>query len=203
MKRLLVATSNRHKVEEIAAMLGTGWQVESLQAHPQVQLPEETGSTFAANAQLKAEAASRHLPELWVLADDSGLEVDALGGRPGVYSARFAGPGANDAQNRARLKEELAALRVAGDVGPWSGRFCCALVLARGGRMLECCEGRVEGRLLELEQGAGGFGYDSMFVPQGHEQSFGLLSAEIKNALSHRARALAALLPKLQALTAS
>src|SRR4051794_33733585 len=104
--RLLVATKNAHKTAEIRAMLGADWTVEDLTVHPDIPAPEETGSTFAENAAIKALAASARFPG-YVLADDSGLEVDALGGAPGVISARYAGPGATDADNRGRLLREL------------------------------------------------------------------------------------------------
>src|SRR4051812_10972292 len=107
VKKLLVATGNRHKTEEIRAMLGGEWVVEDLKDHPQLPEPEESGVTFAENAAIKALAASRALPGLMVLADDSGLEVDALYGAPGVTSARYAGAGASDADNREKLKGEL------------------------------------------------------------------------------------------------
>ena len=189
MKRLLVATGNAHKTEEIAAMLGSSWQVTDLRSHPELQSPEETGLTFEANARIKAEAASAALPELWVLSDDSGLEVDALGGEPGVWSARYAGPEAKDADNRERLKRELPA--VPQDVpGGWRARFRCCMALAREGRTEEVFHGSVEGRVICAEQGEGGFGYDPLFIPNGYELTFGLLPAEVKNALSHRAKAM-------------
>ncbi|MCA1963933.1 MAG: RdgB/HAM1 family non-canonical purine NTP pyrophosphatase [Prosthecobacter sp.] len=187
MPQIIFATSNAHKVQEVAAMLGNTWSVQGLRDHPGVTLPEETGTTFEENAVLKAEAASAALPGLWVLADDSGLEVDALGGEPGVYSARYAGPGATDADNRARLKVELAKL----SPQVFTGRFRCCLVLARAGRTQHITHGTVEGRLRLQEQGTGGFGYDPLFQPDGFEDTFGVLPSEVKNQLSHRARALA------------
>ncbi len=158
--------------------------------HSSIPLPEETGSTFDENAAIKALGGSSALPGVLVLADDSGLEVDVLGGGPGVWSARYAGEGATDAENRAKLKEALR--RKAFNPGQmFRGRFRCHLALARDGEVLHTCHGTVEGSLMLREQGEGGFGYDSMFVPTGHRQSFGLLSEEVKNQLSHRAAALA------------
>ncbi len=191
VKQLLVATGNRHKTEEIRAILGPGWVVKDLQDHPLLPQPEETGATFADNARIKALAASAALPDALVLADDSGLEVDALGGAPGVRSARYAGAKATDADNRERLKGELRALMQRGAEGPFAGRFRCSICLAKSGGVLGEFDGAVEGRLLLSEEGAGGFGYDALFVPEGFEQSFGALPAETKNRLSHRARALA------------
>lgn len=167
-------------------MLGEPWQVQGLRDFPEVQLPEETGTTFEANAILKAEAASAALPGCFVIADDSGLEVDALGGEPGVYSARYAGVEATDADNRRKLKEELGRLAPEG----FTGRFRCCLAVARDGRILNVTHGTVEGTLRLEEQGAGGFGYDPLFQPDGFADTFGVLPAEVKNQLSHRARAL-------------
>ena len=168
-------------------MLGAAWRVEDLRAHPQLVSPEEDGLTFEANACIKAEAASRELPGVLVLSDDSGLEVDALGKEPGVQSARYAGVGASNAENRARLMREMKTIGV--DVS--AARFRCCMALSRDGVTLATFSGAVEGRVRDYEQGEGGFGYDSMFVPEGFSDSFGVLSAEVKNSLSHRARALA------------
>lgn len=187
MLTLIFATSNVHKVQEVATMLGEPWQVHGLRDYPNVVLPEETGTTFEANAILKAEAASAALPGLFVIADDSGLEVDALNGEPGVYSARYAGPDATDADNRVRLKAELGKLPPA----TFTGRFHCCLVLAKDGQALHVTHGTVEGTLRLEEQGIGGFGYDALFQPDGYADTFGVLPPEVKNQLSHRARALA------------
>jgi XTP/dITP diphosphohydrolase len=187
---LFVATGNAHKTEEIAQMMGPAWTVEDLHTHPELEAPEETGTTFEANARIKAEAASVALPDIWVLSDDSGLEVDALGGEPGVYSARYGGPGAGDKGNRDHLKLHLRSVSPDKDQG-WAARFRCCMALARGGVTLAVFNGSVEGRIIAEEQGEGGFGYDPLFIPDGHEQTFGVLPAAVKNALSHRARALA------------
>ncbi len=186
MPSLLVATKNAHKTAEIRAILGGAWDVSDLTAHPEVPAPEETGATFEENARIKAEAASRVFPGI-VLSDDSGLEVDALGGEPGVQSALYSGKHGDNAANRARLKRELLACSAP---QPWTARFRCTMALARTGQTLAVCDGRVEGRVIAGERGDGGFGYDSMFIPDGHHGTFGELPAEIKNTLSHRARAL-------------
>jgi XTP/dITP diphosphohydrolase len=183
MRRLLIATKNAHKTSEIQAILGNGWQVEDLTGHPEIPAPEETGATFAENASIKALAASRIFPE-YVLADDSGLEVDALAGAPGVQSARYSGLNATDARNRARLLKELSGVES-------KARFRCVMALAQHGKVLGSFEGAVEGRIGLTERGAGGFGYDSLFFPDGFTETFGELSCEIKNSLSHRARAVA------------
>ena len=187
MPSLLIATKNAHKTAEIRAILGDAWEVSDLTAHPEVPAPEETGATFEENARIKAEAASRIFPGI-VLSDDSGLEVDALGGEPGVHSALYAGTHGDDAANRARLKRELLAC---GTPQPWRTRFRCTMAIAQAGCTLAVCDGRVEGRVIAEEHGGGGFGYDSMFIPDGHAETFGVLPADVKNGLSHRARALA------------
>jgi XTP/dITP diphosphohydrolase len=188
MPQLLIATKNAHKTQEIGAMLGAAWDLTDLCAHPEIPAPEETGSTFVQNATIKALEASRLFPG-WVLADDSGLSVDALGGAPGILSARYAGPQASDAQNRALVLERLAAFP---EDYQRTARFSCVMALAQSGEIKALFHGIVEGRLLSEEQGSGGFGYDSLFVPDGHSDSFGVLSAEQKNSISHRARALTA-----------
>jgi XTP/dITP diphosphohydrolase len=188
MNQLLVATGNAHKTWEIRAILGQGFTVTDLTAHPEIVPAEETGTTFAENATLKAAGASRCFDGL-VIADDSGLEVDALGGAPGVVSARYSGADATDASNRAKLLAELAKTGAA----PRTARFHCVIALARGGEVLATYDGAVEGRIIDSERGDGGFGYDSLFVPDGYGQTFAELPAEVKNTLSHRARALAKL----------
>lgn len=199
MRQLLVATSNPHKTAEIQAMLGDGWKVLDLRAFPHLPLPEETGDTFAENAIIKAELVSRAVPDLLVLSDDSGLEVDALGGAPGVRSARFAGPNATDADNRMRLKKELAGVPDGSSSRP-TARFHCCMAVAKEGGILHTFHGTVEGWIIPQELGEGGFGYDPLFVPDGHEQTFGELPAEVKNRLSHRARALQQVIEWLAAM---
>ena len=170
-------------------MLAGRFDVTYLCAHPEIHSPEETGRTFAENAGIKALSASAHFGG-WVLADDSGICVDALHGAPGVRSARYAGPEATDAQNRSHLLAQMTAFHGATQR---RARFQCALVLAHGGVLRGLFQGSVEGTLLDVEQGLGGFGYDPLFVPDGYEDSFGVLRADIKNAISHRSRALVAL----------
>jgi len=188
-KTLLVSTHNAHKVAEIREILGADFEVLDLSTIAVVGEVEETGLTFEENATLKALAVSGHF-DGWVIADDSGLEVDALDGGPGVWSARFSGPGATDASNRALLLEKLEGVRGK----ERSARFRCVIVLARAGRKFAAFSGSVEGVVINQEKGAGGFGYDPLFVPEGHCETFAQLGSEVKNALSHRARALANLL---------
>lgn len=187
MPNLLIATKNAHKTAEFRAVLGDAWQITDLCVHPHISAPEETGRTFAENASIKAVQASTQF-DGWVLADDSGLEVDALGGAPGVFSARYAGLQASDAQNRALLLRELSVFP---EPAARRARFHCALALAEAGSVIEVFHGACEGHIQLAESGFGGFGYDSLFVPEGYRQSFAELSPQMKNQLSHRARAVA------------
>lgn len=181
-KRVIVATRNAHKVEEIRAILSQ-FEVLDLSAVEDPPEVEETGTTFVENATLKAVAISR-LTDALVLSDDSGLEVDALGGEPGVYSSRYAGEEGNDVLNNEKLLREL------GNRDDRTARFRCVMVIARGGEVLADFSGSVEGRILTGPRGEGGFGYDPLFSPEGYEESFAELGEEIKNGMSHRARAL-------------
>jgi XTP/dITP diphosphohydrolase len=193
MQTLLIATRNGHKTREIGQILGSGWDVRDLGSLPHAPNIEETGATFEENAALKAITISKIFTGL-VLADDSGLEVDALEGAPGVRSARFAGPNATDAENRFLLVQKLRNL--GGDEFP--ARFRCVMVLASQGELLGSFGGVVRGKVVLEERGESGFGYDSLFIPQGYTETFGELQSEIKNSLSHRGRALAHVLEFLR-----
>ena len=181
-KRVVVATRNAHKVGEIRAILKE-FEIRDLSLIENPPLVEETGTTFLENATLKALSISRLTDDL-VLSDDSGLEVDALDGDPGVYSSRYAGEEGNDALNNAKLLRELE------ETSNRQARFRCVMVLARQGEPLADFSGAVEGTILPDRQGEGGFGYDPLFVPDGFQESFAELGEEVKNFLSHRARAL-------------
>ncbi len=187
MIELLLATRNAHKTEEIQRILGPQFKVNDLAGYPEIPHIAETGRTFQENAILKALTVSRKLPGL-VIADDSGLEVDALNGTPGIHSARFAGPNATDKEKIDKLLDELA--RVGAIKNARCARFRCVLALARKGKVLGVFEGIVEGQIADRPRGSRGFGYDPIFAPQGFEQTFGELGPEEKNQLSHRARAL-------------
>ncbi len=188
-RTLLIATHNAHKTGEMRAILGEHFEsITDLTTLPGMTPPDETGSTFAENSEIKALAASRAMPEAFVLADDSGLEVDALGGAPGIYSSRFSGDNATDATNRERLLAELARPEHA--ESPRTARFRCAVTVARGGEVIAQFDGTVEGRIADSMTGEGGFGYDPLFIPEGCNQSFGELPEEVKNGMSHRGRAL-------------
>jgi XTP/dITP diphosphohydrolase len=197
-RRLLVASSNSHKTAEIRAILGPDFDVSDLGAYPNLPPVEETGSSFAENATIKALSAS-HVFDGLVLADDSGLEVDALGGAPGVWSARYAGTRATDTENRAKLLRELAAAGARGKQR--RARFRCVIALARAGTLLGTFDGAVEGVIINAERGEGGFGYDALFVPEGHCETFAQISRAMKNRLSHRARALAKVRESFDALS--
>lgn len=183
LPRLVLATRNAHKTAEIRAMIGDRFEVMDATAFADFPEIEETGTTFLENARLKAQGISCHV-EGWVLSDDSGLEVDALGGRPGVWSSSFGGEEGNHAKNNARLLAEMAGKTDRG------ARFRCTMVLARRGIEQANFSGTVEGYLVESLQGARGFGYDPLFVPADYDRTFAELGDEIKNSLSHRSRAL-------------
>ncbi len=186
---LIVASHNRGKVREIKALLGPHGIEPVSAGELGLPEPEETGSTFAANAELKARAAAdagKHP----ALADDSGLWVNALNGDPGIYSARWAGPTKDFALAMARVERELLE-RKAQD---FSAKFVCALSLALPHGEMQTFEGEVHGHLTFPPRGTLGFGYDPIFVPEGFEQSFGEIDPHLKNAMSHRARAFEKLL---------
>jgi XTP/dITP diphosphohydrolase len=185
MQHLIVATCNAHKTREIRRILGADFTVRDLSAYPETPETVESGKTFEENAVLKATTASRELPGL-VVADDSGLEVDALEGAPGIYSARYAGQNATDKQNIDKLLAELARIERA----KRSARFCCVIALAREGKLLGTFEGVVEGMIVDSPRGGGGFGYDPVFMPTESGKTFGQLSPTEKDRVSHRARAL-------------
>lgn len=186
---LLIATKNQGKVRELSELLaGVPVVLRGLAEFPRVPTAEETGATFSENAELKARfyAGRTGLP---TLADDSGLEVEALGGAPGVHSARYAGDGATDVERVALL---LSEMRRAGTLTR-RARFVCAAALFDP--RADSCEvflGTCEGRIADAPRGSHGFGYDPVFIPDGYERTFAELPAEIKQRISHRAEALRA-----------
>ncbi|WP_448663389.1 RdgB/HAM1 family non-canonical purine NTP pyrophosphatase [Sphingomonas sp. CJ20] len=187
--KLVIASHNAGKVREIRALLGP-YGIEPVSAAElDLPEPEETGTTFVANAELKALQAA-DLSGLPALADDSGLCVEALGLEPGIFSARWAGPDKDFALAMQRVEDRLAALP------PETGRdahFICALALAWPDGHVEWFEGRVDGTLVWPPRGDRGFGYDPMFVPLGYDQSFAEMDPQAKHAMSHRAHAFAQL----------
>jgi XTP/dITP diphosphohydrolase len=195
--QLIVATRNAYKTREIQRILGPAFMVSDLSMHPKIPDIRENGKSFEENAILKAVGAARRLPGL-IVADDSGLEVDALGGAPGIFSARYAGENATDQENIEKLLCELA--RTGADETERSARFRCVIALARQGELLGTFEGIVEGTIVEQARGLHGFGYDPIFVPCGFEETFAELSSDVKNMISHRAKAIRALSAKIAAL---
>jgi XTP/dITP diphosphohydrolase len=204
MSKLLIATANPGKLREIEEILSTALPSEAAKANGQafeLILPAqiglhlnvvEDGATYVENAARKALAYAR-ASGLAALGDDSGLEVDALGGEPGLYSARYhPQPGARDADRRAYL---LGKLR--GFPAPWTARFRCAIVLALPGGEMYSAEGACEGEIVSQERGSGGFGYDPIFLFTELGQTMAELPPELKNRISHRARAIQAALPFL------
>ena len=187
---LLVATNNAGKAREISELLsGLPLRLHLLSDFPAVPEAEETGETFEENAVIKAVQYSA-AAGLLTLADDSGLEVEALGGQPGVHSARYAGPGATDAE---RIRLLLRTLDATGDAER-RARFVCVLALAgpRDDEAVRVFSGACSGSIAREPRGGGGFGYDPVFIPEGHTQTFAELPPEVKNSISHRAKALAA-----------
>jgi len=184
---LLLGTYNEGKVREITSILAnSGWMFASLKQFPNIEAAEESGDTYSANAIAKARVYAS-ATGLLALADDSGLEVAALTGAPGVFSARYAGEDASDGDRRQLLLSELAKT---GDQDR-RARFVSSVAIAdKDGYVLNVAEGICEGTITLAPRGAGGFGYDPLFVPDGYDQTFAELSEEIKNRISHRGKAL-------------
>jgi XTP/dITP diphosphohydrolase len=206
--KLLIATRNSHKVGEIQAILGKGFSCQTLGDFPDAPAIVEDADTFAGNATKKATELARwlsglsqrspHLSPEFVIADDSGLEVDALGGAPGVHSARFAAKDAGTTGNSADADNNAKLLRLLQVVPPEkrTARFCCVIALVALAKAPpasfkpELFAGHCEGRIETSPRGGGGFGYDPLFVPGGYELSFAELGEDVKNRISHRAQAL-------------
>ena len=207
MPNLLLATRNRHKVEELRDLLGDDFEVQTLGEFPEAPALPETAGSFVGNATLKALTTAQWIGALqeagdpiligetrYVVADDSGLEVDALEGAPGVHSARYAatnGDNSSDADNNAKLLRELENM----PPEKRAAQFVCELALTEvvsreATPEAHLFEGRCKGCISESPRGEHGFGYDPLFIPAGHEQTFGELGGEIKSQLSHRAQAL-------------
>jgi XTP/dITP diphosphohydrolase len=195
--QLIVATRNAHKTREIEQILGSLSAVRDLTAYPEISEITESGTSFEENAKLKSIAVSRKLPGL-IIADDSGLEVEALQGAPGIHSARYAGANASDKEKIAKLLTDLA--KVNAQTGQRGARFRCVLAVARDGQVLATFEGVVEGRIAERPRGSHGFGYDPIFIPDGFEETFAELPGGLKNNISHRAKAIRKLQAKLPTL---
>lgn len=194
--KIVLATRNQKKVEEVRRILADPTlSLEDLKVYADCPEVEEDGLTFQANAEKKATEVAAHTGAV-ALADDSGLVVDALEGAPGVHSARYAGPNATDQEN---LDKVLMALRLrdtpgmSPDLNARTAHFDCVLSLARPDGWVRSFSGRVSGHIVDAPRGHNGFGYDPVFVPDGHAQTFAEMPAADKDALSHRGRALARL----------
>jgi XTP/dITP diphosphohydrolase len=186
---IVLATRNPGKVRELERLLGgAADRFESLIDHPEIRLPREGADSYRENAHRKARAVFEALG-IAAIGDDSGLEVDALGGLPGVRSARFAGEEASDLENN----ELLLARLVGVPATQRTARFRCALAFVWSGEESLEVEGVCEGTILDAPHGSWGFGYDPLFLPQGETRTFGELSASRKDSISHRARAAAVL----------
>lgn len=182
--KLVIATRNKHKLEEIRAIFHQpALEIVSAFDFPDIPDVEEDGQTFEANAVKKAVTLAT-ATGFWALADDSGLEVDALNGAPGVYSARYAGEPVNYKANNEKLLEEMMV------VGDRTARFRCVIALSSPTGVARTVEGSCEGSIGFEECGEGGFGYDPVFIPEGHTLTFAELEPEAKNAISHRGLAL-------------
>ncbi|MFB2345751.1 XTP/dITP diphosphatase [Priestia megaterium] len=195
MREIIIATKNAGKVKDFETLFSPkGFKVKSLLDFPEIEDVEETGVTFAENATLKAETISSALNKP-VIADDSGLAIDALNGEPGVYSARYAGENKDDNANIEKVLQKL------NDV-PFekrTARFHCVLAIAVPGKRTEIVEGTCEGRILEEKRGENGFGYDPIFFVEKWNCSMAELTKEQKNQISHRANALQKLAPLIDA----
>lgn len=194
---MLVATSNAGKLREVLEILdATGFDLVTLKDFPGLEPVAETGSTFAENASMKACGYARQSKEL-TLADDSGLEIRALGGAPGVRSARFISEAASYEERNRSILEKLQS-----EEDDRGARFVCVVTIADSdGRILNTATGICPGTIAPMPRGTGGFGYDPIFVPDGYDRTFGELPSEVKNIISHRARALQEATAFLQSLT--
>lgn len=194
MRRLVLGSRNKKKLREMLDLLGDlGLELTDLTPYPDAPEVDETADTFVENATLKATQLAPALGE-WVIGEDSGLVVPALGGAPGIYSARYAGTHGDDAANNAKLLAAMSALR--GD--DRAAYYVSTAVLADPtGKVVAAVEGRCHGVIVTERRGTGGFGYDPLFLVPEHGQTFGELPPEVKQSMSHRARAFAQLRPFL------
>lgn len=194
---IVIASNNLHKIREFRNLLKGFKSLDllSLINFPDYIAPPEDGKTFQDNAIRKAEHAAIALNK-WVLADDSGLVVPALNGSPGVNSRRYAGEDATDNENRQKLLNAMSHLKDS----ERSAYFECCLALASPQGLKKCVTGTIEGMILSKERGSNGFGYDSLFVKEGYDKSFGEIDEPIKNRISHRHKACEKLIPTLESI---
>ena len=194
--KLLLATANLHKLLELKAMLKGAFpkiDLYSLRDFKDYKSPDELANSFEENAELKALSAAKHFNML-CLADDSGLVIPSLEGRPGVKSARFAGENATDKENILKLLEEMKDL----DGDKRNGHYTCTLALANPSKIIKTVSADCEGRITESLKGAAGFGYDPIFIKHDYNATFGELTAEIKCRISHRRKAMDKIIPTLE-----
>lgn len=187
---LWIATGNQGKLNEFKMLFNRLVMEHGLDIHSQKELPvftppEENGDSFLANARIKARALKAVKPGTWVMADDSGLCVEGLGGLPGIHSARYAGPKASDMENTAKLLKMIAIRHVANR----KAHFRCVIVAYDPAGQEHVFEGVLEGEIAKAQKGTGGFGYDPVFVPQGFTQTLAEMGDNSKNQISHRAKA--------------
>ncbi|MBA3956981.1 MAG: XTP/dITP diphosphatase [Parachlamydiaceae bacterium] len=194
---IVIASSNMHKIREFREMFKAIKDIDiiSLINFPDYVPPEETGETFQENALIKARHAAQHLNRI-ALADDSGLVVPCLKGAPGVYSRRYAGPEANDADNRRKLLQDMQGLS---DIQR-SAYFECSLALCRPDGWEKCTSGICEGHIITEERGRNGFGYDALFVKNDYDKTFAELDESVKNRISHRHKSFEKLIYTLETL---
>lgn len=193
---IVLASSNLHKIREFKDMLKSLSHIDLLSLHqfPDYKAPEETGLTFKENAILKAEHAAKYLNK-WAIADDSGLVVPALRGEPGVYSRRYAGENASDADNRKKL---LLSMHKLDNLEQRSAYYECCLALAGPQGLKKCVTGTCEGYISKEEKGRNGFGYDPLFIKYDYEKTFAEIDEAIKNRISHRRKAFERMLTALE-----
>jgi XTP/dITP diphosphohydrolase len=183
-KKLLIASNNLHKIEELIKILqNTELNVIAPKDIGGIPEVEETGVTFEENASLKAVETAK-FSNMYVFADDSGLEVEALNNRPGVYSARYAGPNATDSDRVNKLLGELSGVKNR------KARFVCVIAISSPSGEVKTFKGEINGTIIDAPQGCNGFGYDPVFLPNGYDKTFAELDSNIKNKISHRANAL-------------
>ncbi len=196
MQELIIATGNQGKVKELKKLLAhLSFDILSLKDLPNIPKIIESGTTFKENATIKAVAVSKYTQGI-IMADDSGLEVDALGGEPGVYSARYAGEDARDTANNAKLLEKLQGI----PLFQRTARFCCTIALVIPGQEMMLVEGYCNGLIAEEPRGDGGFGYDPLFIISSYDKTFAELPLDVKNKISHRGKAMAKALLILEKL---
>lgn len=185
MNTIWIATTNRGKLLEFQQLF-QGWMVKSVADLKNYSAPPENGQTFEDNARIKAKSLKAMVPGEWVVADDSGLEVEGLGNLPGIHSARYAGPKASDAENNAKLLK-MSAMRLSADKR--QAQFRCVLVAYSPEGKEHVVDGVLKGKLADKMRGTTGFGYDSLFIPEGQDKTLAELGISEKNRMSHRAQA--------------